>query len=458
MNRRVGDYELSGNLGEGAYGVVRLAVHVPTGATVAVKVFDKQNMMIKKVTDVFEKELRLIQQLDHPLIVEFYEILEDTQFYYLFMEFVRNGTLMDHINNTGALNEQEARHYFAQMVSVLAYLHNDKYIVHRDFKADNILLDKFYNIRVTDFGLSNIFSDEQPYLSTCCGSPGYAAPEMILGQKYTKVCDVWSLGVVLFLMTTGEIPFREVTNNIQKLLQKVIYGDPQYPDTMSAQLEDLLKKILVKDPNERITLTDIMSHPWFLNYELAPVMNSSFGVAQLWRKSHTEQTIIEKIICKMEEKKLIPEENTRNQRELEQNISFRIFRKCEITDLMEKISFAILTASKTNIPFSVSYNSGTGNPLVIPTRNQPFLAVARRPQIYIGRQQTKALKMQRNIIAKTCASPCGTITAIKKDICITPKCIKTPVNAYHVQRKRSITADALNAKSIVIHQPTNLLD
>jgi hypothetical protein len=169
--------------------------------------------------------------------------------------------MLNYVNNNGPLEEGRARRYFCQLISALHYLHNVRFIAHRDLKAENVLLDRNDNIRLIDFGLSRAFTKGTPTLLTACGSPAYEAPEMIKGFSYTKAADMWSAGVLLYAIVAGRLPFD--SENRQDLLQKIVTEEPRYPSIMSRCLIDLLKRLLVKDPNGRITIDRIQEHPWF---------------------------------------------------------------------------------------------------------------------------------------------------------------------------------------------------
>jgi serine/threonine protein kinase len=173
----------------------------------------------------------------------------------------------------GRLSEDQARRYFAQLLSVLEYLHCAKKVAHRDLKCENILLDRYNNIRVIDFGLSNQFSDECPQLKSACGSPPYAAPEMVKGQPYAQDADIWSAGIVLYAIVSAKLPFFD--DNIQRLFQKIVHQPAMYPAFMSSQLTDLLDRLLCKDPENRISLDMIKSHTWFSQTEYLALLEQS---------------------------------------------------------------------------------------------------------------------------------------------------------------------------------------
>jgi serine/threonine protein kinase len=184
-----------------------------------------------------------------------------------------------------------------ELISVLDYLHHEKRVAHRDLKCENVLLDRYHNIRVIDFGLSNMFSELSPTLQTACGSPAYAAPEMIQGQPYTQAADIWSSGIVLFAITAGYLPFDD--DNVQRLLQKVVYTDPEYPPFFSPQLIDLLDKMLCKEPDHRMTTEGVKNHPWFSQTEyLALLQEAGQGI---WESDEgpSESAIDHEIVGKM---------------------------------------------------------------------------------------------------------------------------------------------------------------
>ena len=272
MFSRVGNYDLIRLLGEGAFSRVFLGRHVITGQSVAVKVVRRESLSTEQALTRFNREVALLKQMHHPLIAELYEVIQTPEAVYLVLELLDGGSMLDYVNRHGKLCEDEAKKYFVQLVCVLDYLHNQKHVAHRDLKAENILFDKAGNIRLVDFGLSRTFTKESPNMSTSCGSPAYAAPEMIQGHAYTKATDMWSAGIVLYAMVCGTLPFED--ENVQTLLQKVVYTEARYPDTMSWSLIDLLRKLLAKSPEERITLSRLKEHPWLANSRYAAMMTA----------------------------------------------------------------------------------------------------------------------------------------------------------------------------------------
>jgi serine/threonine protein kinase len=258
----IGNYTLIRELGTGSWGCVWLAEHRVAHVPVAIKIIDRRLLDTKKLQIRFVRELALIRKMDHPFIVKLFEEITTPDFTYLVQELAGCDSLFDYIVAHGHLSESDARRYFIQLISALEYLHDEQLVVHRDLKAENVLLDHNLNIRLGDFGLSQVFTQTEPHLSSVCGSPAYVSPEMITGHPYTKSVDVWSVGVLLYAMVTGKLPFDD--SSLQGVLQKVAYTEPNYPLFMSPQLIDLLKKILVKNPNRRLTLDGIKCHPWVL--------------------------------------------------------------------------------------------------------------------------------------------------------------------------------------------------
>ncbi|EAY09535.1 CAMK family protein kinase [Trichomonas vaginalis G3] len=259
----IGNYKLIREIGVGSFSIVWLARNLKADLDVAIKIIPKKRI----ATDVniirFERETNFLKQLDHPLIAQYFEHLEDDNYHYFVMELAPNGDLLAAVNRQGKMDEQQAKLYFAQLIVVLDYLHNDMLVAHRDLKAENVLLDKNENIRLIDFGFSRSFTADDPNLNTTCGSPAYVPPEMIKREAYTVQADVWSTGILLYSLVVGRLPFEDSENNVQKILQKIAYSEPFYPRFISPDLKDLLTKMLTKQPDKRITIAEIRKHPWF---------------------------------------------------------------------------------------------------------------------------------------------------------------------------------------------------
>uniref|UniRef100_A0A674MBI1 MAP/microtubule affinity-regulating kinase 3 n=1 Tax=Takifugu rubripes TaxID=31033 RepID=A0A674MBI1_TAKRU len=254
----VGNYRLLKTIGKGNFAKVKLARHVLTGREVAVKIIDKTQLNPTSLQKLF-REVRIMKILNHPNIVKLFEVIETEKTLYLVMEYASGGEVFDYLVAHGRMKEKEARAKFRQILSAVQYCHQ-KHIVHRDLKAENLLLDADMNIKIADFGFSNEFSVGGK-LDTFCGSPPYAAPELFQGKKYDgPEVDVWSLGVILYTLVSGSLPFDG--QNLKELRERVLRGKYRIPFYMSTDCENLLKRFLVLNPGKRGTLEQIMKDRW----------------------------------------------------------------------------------------------------------------------------------------------------------------------------------------------------
>ncbi|RVW80863.1 SNF1-related protein kinase catalytic subunit alpha KIN10 [Vitis vinifera] len=196
----------------------------------------------------------------HPHIIRLYEVIETPSDIFVVMEYVKSGELFDYIVEKGRLQEEEARNFFQQIISGVEYCHRNM-VVHRDLKPENLLLDSKCNVKIADFGLSNIMRDGH-FLKTSCGSPNYAAPEVISGRLYAgPEVDVWSCGVILYALLCGTLPFDD--ENIPNLFKKIKGGIYTLPSHLSTGARDLIPRMLIVDPMKRMTIPEIRQHPWF---------------------------------------------------------------------------------------------------------------------------------------------------------------------------------------------------
>ncbi|XP_072525688.1 serine/threonine-protein kinase MARK1-like isoform X1 [Salminus brasiliensis] len=254
----VGSYRLLKTIGKGNFAKVKLARHVLTGREVAVKIIDKTQLNPTSLQKLF-REVRIMKILNHPNIVKLFEVIETEKTLYLVMEYASGGEVFDYLVAHGRMKEKEARAKFRQIVSAVQYCHQKK-IVHRDLKAENLLLDADMNIKIADFGFSNEFTVGSK-LDTFCGSPPYAAPELFQGKKYDgPEVDVWSLGVILYTLVSGSLPFDG--QNLKELRERVLRGKYRIPFYMSTDCENLLKRLLVLNPVKRGSLEQIMKDRW----------------------------------------------------------------------------------------------------------------------------------------------------------------------------------------------------
>jgi serine/threonine protein kinase len=322
--------------------------------SVAVKTILKSTINTPVARTRLQREIALLKKMEHPFIAEFFQVFETPEAHALVMEYVENGNLLDYVNSNGRLSEDQARRYFTQLLSVLEYLHYERKVAHRDLKCENVLLDRYNNIRIIDFGLSNMFSDINPKLSTACGSPAYAAPEMVRGNPYTQTADIWSAGILLFAICVGHLPFDD--DNLQRLLHKIVYNEVFYPSFLSPPLIDLLQKMICKEPNNRISLEMIKNHPWFSQSEYLALQQSVFAGGLKWQtgegespEARIDKEIIDQMTalgvnCHDLHQALLVGEFT------ELTALYRIFLREKATekmkDLMQKVSAMLLPMSK----------------------------------------------------------------------------------------------------------------
>ncbi|XP_072449398.1 serine/threonine-protein kinase SIK3 homolog isoform X3 [Chiloscyllium punctatum] len=255
---RIGYYEIERTIGKGNFAVVKLATHIVTKAKVAIKIVDKTQLEEENLKKIF-REVQIMKMLRHPHIIRLYQVMETERMIYLVTEYASGGEIFDHLVAHGRMAEKEARKKFKQIVAAVHFCHC-RNIVHRDLKAENLLLDANLNIKIADFGFSNIFTPGQ-LLKTWCGSPPYAAPELFEGKEYDgpKV-DIWSLGVVLYVLVCGALPFDGST--LQNLRARVLSGKFRIPFFMSTECEHLIRHMLVLDPSKRLSVEQICKHKW----------------------------------------------------------------------------------------------------------------------------------------------------------------------------------------------------
>uniref|UniRef100_A0A665UF59 non-specific serine/threonine protein kinase n=1 Tax=Echeneis naucrates TaxID=173247 RepID=A0A665UF59_ECHNA len=255
----IGNYRLLKTIGKGNFAKVKLARHVLTGREVRPLITFLKSCQYPFLSQQLFREVRIMKLLNHPNIVKLFEVIETEKTLYLVMEYASGGEVFDYLVAHGRMKEKEARAKFRQIVSAVQYCHQRR-IVHRDLKAENLLLDADMNIKIADFGFSNEFTVGSK-LDTFCGSPPYAAPELFQGKKYDgPEVDVWSLGVILYTLVSGSLPFDG--QNLKELRERVLRGKYRIPFYMSTDCENLLKKLLVLNPVKRGSLEQIMKDHW----------------------------------------------------------------------------------------------------------------------------------------------------------------------------------------------------
>ncbi|KAJ7074740.1 CAMK/CAMKL/Kin1 protein kinase [Mycena amicta] len=263
-NRILGDYTLSKTLGAGSMGRVKLATHNITGEKLAVKILPRTTNTTPKDAS---KEIRTLREaalsllLHHPYICGMREMIVHQHHYYMVFEYVNGGQMLDYIISHGRLRERVARKFARQIASALDYCHRNS-VVHRDLKIENILISQSGNIKIIDFGLSNLY-DPAAHLATFCGSLYFAAPELLNAKVYTgPEVDVWSFGVVLYVLVCGRVPFDD--QSMPALHAKIKRGLVEYPVWLSSECKHILSRMLVTNPALRAPLHEILNHPWML--------------------------------------------------------------------------------------------------------------------------------------------------------------------------------------------------
>ena len=260
-NDTIGDFKIGTKIGQGTFSKVCQGIHIPTGEKVAIKILPKDQ--IKETSDKIriEKEISLQKKLHHQNIIQQYSILDTESSIYIITEYCSGGELFDYIVSKRRLQEIEACRIYQQLINGLEYLHKQK-ICHRDLKPENLLFDSKHNLKIADFGLSNDYIYGK--LSTPCGSPCYAAPEMVTGKKYYgDTVDIWSSGIVLYSMVCGYLPFEDDNQTI--LFHKIAKGLFTLPSFLSNSCKDLIKNILVTNPKKRYGFEEIKKHSWFMS-------------------------------------------------------------------------------------------------------------------------------------------------------------------------------------------------
>ena len=254
------DYNLIKDIGEGNFGKVKLAKLKSTKEKFAIKILDKEKLKTQTKSTLFN-EIEIISRLNHKNIIHVEKILEDEKYYYIIMEYCEKGELFDYIVNKERLNPVEASLFFYQLINGVEYIHKQGF-AHRDLKPENLLLTKEKILKIIDFGLCHDFDGEN-YLTTKCGSPSYAAPEILKGFPYDGFkTDIWCCGIILYAMLCGYLPFDG--DNNQEIFQSIVECKPEFPDFLEDDSINLLIWILNSEPRDRISIEEIKCHPFYL--------------------------------------------------------------------------------------------------------------------------------------------------------------------------------------------------
>lgn len=257
-----GKYELGKLLGVGAFAKVYHARNVLTGQSVAIKAVSKAKVLRGGFTEQVKREISIMSRLRHPNIVKLLEVMATKTKIYFVMEFAKGGELFTKVAK-GRFSEDLSRRYFQQLISAVGYCHA-RGVFHRDLKPENLLLDENWVLKVSDFGLSAVADQIQPdgLLHTLCGTPAYVAPEILAKKGYdgAKV-DVWTCGVILFVLTSGYLPFNDP--NLMVMYRKIYKGEFRFPKWTSPDLRRFISRLLDTNPETRITVDQIIKDPWF---------------------------------------------------------------------------------------------------------------------------------------------------------------------------------------------------
>ncbi|XP_027744508.1 serine/threonine-protein kinase BRSK2 isoform X5 [Empidonax traillii] len=262
----VGPYRLEKTLGKGQTGLVKLGVHCVTCQKVAIKIVNREKLSESVLMKV-EREIAILKLIEHPHVLKLHDVYENKKYLYLVLEHVSGGELFDYLVKKGRLTPKEARKFFRQIISALDFCHSHS-ICHRDLKPENLLLDEKNNIRIADFGMASLQVGDS-LLETSCGSPHYACPEVIRGEKYDgRKADVWSCGVILFALLVGALPFDD--DNLRQLLEKVKRGVFHMPHFIPPDCQNLLRGMIEVDASKRLTLEHIQKHIWYIGGKNEP--------------------------------------------------------------------------------------------------------------------------------------------------------------------------------------------
>lgn len=394
----VGPWKLGKTLGKGSSGRVRLAKNMETGQLAAIKIVPKKKSVVHRSNNGtvpnsysssmvtsnvsspsivskehsnhsqtnpygIEREIVIMKLISHANVMALFEVWENKSELYLVLEYVDGGELFDYLVSRGKLPEREAIHYFKQIVEGVSYCHSFN-ICHRDLKPENLLLDKKNRkIKIADFGMAALELPNK-LLKTSCGSPHYASPEIVMGRPYHGgPSDVWSCGIVLFALLTGHLPFND--DNIKKLLLKVQSGKYQMPMNLSAEARNLISKILVIDPEKRITTQEILEHPLIKKYDNLPankMLRKMKGDSMTRGKSNSDLHLLDNVspsIVTLHTKNEIDESILRSLQILWHGVSRELITAKLLQKPMseEKLFYSLLLQYKQRHSISLSLES-----------------------------------------------------------------------------------------------------
>jgi serine/threonine protein kinase len=389
-------YTLQEFIGKGSTSFVFKGINEITKLPVTIKIIPKFYLNSSQSLTRINREISFLKILNHPLIAQFYEAREDEQNYYLIIEFLENGSLDDAIRKYGNFTEIVAQRYFVEIIASIEYLHEEMRISHRDLKPGNIMLDRNDHISLIDFGLSNHFDLENETLRTKCGTRLYCAPEILLGKAYTKSVDFWSLGVILYQMLTGVLPFQG--NNIQQFTQNQS-KHPFFPPYLSQNVVSLLQGLLTPESSERLNLIEIKNHRWFSNSYYSFICQTF----EKLKNVEAQKKIIDKLKEKKMNTKLIISEMKENISSIGTCCYKQLRRELQIESMCEEMQMMKSQAhlfpqpnqnnlnvkKKRSLTFSNSYI-----PLAFHHTDSPYSLTSRRVQKPIVKTSRRASQRQ----------------------------------------------------------------
>ena len=285
---KIGDYIIKKTLGQGTFGKVKLGIYIPTNEKYAIKILEKSRIREKDDEIRVKREFQMLQVFNNINVILVAEIFETIDSYYSVMEFCEGGELFNYIVKKRRLSEEESAFFYYQIIKGLEYIHSLG-IVHRDLKPENLLLTKSHILKIIDFGLSNYFNEDniknKKLLSTPCGSPCYASPEMVAGKKYNGFkIDVWSTGIILYAMLCGYLPFEDKDNDL--LFKKILECKLEFPHHLTHNSRDLIRRILVTNPDKRITIPEIKKHEFYRKGKI--IFFQEFSFRKIPKKLHLD--------------------------------------------------------------------------------------------------------------------------------------------------------------------------
>jgi len=349
----INNYIMEKEIGEGNFGKVKLAKFKPTGEEFAIKVLNKKKIK-KQMKNVMLRENDIVTKLHHVNVVTVYKIIETEEDYFMVMEYCKLGELFDYIVKKKRLDEEEASVFFYQLINGVEYIHSQGY-AHRDLKPENLLLTEDKVLKIIDFGLSHEFSEDQ-FLKTKCGSPSYAAPEIISMPNYNGFkIDIWCCGIILYAMLCGYLPFDEDSDDDEnnfKLFKNILECEPELPDFLSNTSKDLIYRILNPYPEDRISIKKIKKHPFYLKGKRLCKIDYSVYEKEINKTRESFYNITNPNDKKnnIEEKNLNLDDNGNKINKTDANINTRSTDKNSIEDIVKNNYKFTINIDKNNSP------------------------------------------------------------------------------------------------------------